>query len=227
MRGQRQTSDSFSEAIGWLCFIVETGSACVTGARLQHWWSHENKMIRHVVVCCCWILHHYKGGAWRVCLWLLLSGQSFSEIKSLDYFGFFRWLNCSLINFCVLLSSSQRLHACVWIKHCNWLQFILPQDCLYLLKSLLVCSWATRGRGSAACGLSLPEVVHLANVLSARSREFTRNIEEEKTLWKFHFVHFLFVHDTIFILSACSGIIAIIIIATCKYTWHSMKTDQM
>lgn len=135
---------------------------CQVAALMESW---KQEMIRHVVVCCCWILHHYKGGAWRVCLWLLLSGQSFSEIKSLDYFGFFRWLNCSLINFCVLLSSSQHLHACICIKHCNWLQFILPQDCLYLLKSLLVCSWATRGRGSAACGLSLPEVVHLANVL--------------------------------------------------------------
>lgn len=124
---------------------------CQVAALMESW---KQEIIRHVVVCCCWILHHYKGGALSVSLWLLLSGQSFSEIKSLDYFGFFRWLNCSLINFCVL-SSSQHLHACVWIKHCNWLQFILPQGCLYLLKSLLVCSWATRGRGSAACGLSL------------------------------------------------------------------------
>lgn len=95
---------------------------CQVAALMESW---KQKMIRHVVVCCCWILHHYKGGAWSVSLWLLMSVQIFSEIKSLDYFGFFRWLNCSLINFCILLSSSQRLHACVWIKHCNWLQFIL------------------------------------------------------------------------------------------------------
>lgn len=166
-------------------------------------------------------------GAWSVSLWLLMSVQIFSEIKSLDYFGFFRWLNCSLINFCVLLSSSQHLHACICIKHCNWLQFILPQDCLYLLKSLLVCSWATRGRGSQTSGLSLKSSILQMScfILSARSREFTRNTEEEKPLWNFHYD--IFVYDTIFILSACTGIIIIIIIATCKYTWHSMKTDQM
>lgn len=99
-------------------------------------------------------------GAWSVSLWLLMSVQIFSEIKSLDYFGFFRWLNCSLINFCVL-SSSQHLHACICIKHCNWLQFILHRIICWKAS----CFVAEPPGKRKSDQWFKPEVVHFANVL--------------------------------------------------------------